>query len=954
MRGYALKANPLYGILVIKAAAALLTGCLADDVDVDDPVLGEPQTFTVTGFIEGLGTEAEVILNDDETITLLPNNEFTFDTELAEGEAYEVDLVEQPDGHQCEVENGTGVISDDVDDVLVECAVLEAEAVTIEADSIAATVNWEETGATDYDIYWSSRPDFNPEDHGVDADTDLMTSVTPPVEVEDLDPDTNYYFRIRAVAGVEDRLGGVWDTQTRVPGLQADVNDLHQTEDGRILLAHDPAAGTDMAEGYVSENVEVLDKTSGERRAHPRPDGLAAALAEFDNGDLLLGGGFEYLDGELVPAIARVDEHGQADPDWGPDVDPGAGEHLASVAAAAVDSERDRVYIAGSFNLETPDGNHATDLAALDAETGEVTEWGVEVSDVQAMHVHDAYLYIGGSFTEVTETDTGNTVNREALAEFDLDDKSVTDWAPDPGGSIMTVAVLQDDNGLLVFTGRGFNTGAEVWDEDGESADILPDYVEDGFTMVATVADDRMYLTGDYEDNSGTVLTAVQFDPSGTVTDYWEADQTGYFRSTSRDSDGELFALAYDVATDVTSMVRVEPEGQVQTVAELHTDEPPWMFHPAGDRLAVTGAFRLIDARDSGVFSVLGEDLSWERDWPRVLGARAHGLDVDDDRIYVAGAFNEAEDSEDTYDRNNVAAIDRDEKLVAEDWPQVFPSAGNPSGITVLSNGNILAYGGTRAWEGDTDYANMVELDVDGEFARQHPRLLEEGESTNTFVHSVSEDVSRGKLYFGGNFNSLELPDGSEEDREQLARLDLSDSSESELDDWGEDLTHDASRIRSVEHYGADSDTLYIGADSMTEMESQTRVNAAALSAGASDDAELDDDWDPAVDSARWVFDISRGQDGELVLAGELTGFQGADPGDLPLAAVVDFTDGQKARRLGEGDETATTRSSHTRDSDGRTCVGLDGQAVTEPEYYADYRLRLGFVCYTADNELAW
>ena len=84
----------------------------------------EPDEFTIGGTVNLLIGGGLVLQNNvADDLPIDSNGDFTFDTPLATGDPYNVTVLTQPEGQTCEVENGSGEVSDvDVTNVVVSCA----------------------------------------------------------------------------------------------------------------------------------------------------------------------------------------------------------------------------------------------------------------------------------------------------------------------------------------------------------------------------------------------------------------------------------------------------------------------------------------------------------------------------------------------------------------------------------------------------------------------------------------------------------------------------------------------------------------------------------------------------------------------------------------------------------------------------------------------------------------
>jgi len=91
-------------------------------------------TFTVGGNLAGLAIGESIVLqnNGTDSLTLSSNGTYTFATPVIDNEPYNVTVLNQPNGQNCLVNNGSGVMNGaDVTDVEINCASNEVIAVDV-------------------------------------------------------------------------------------------------------------------------------------------------------------------------------------------------------------------------------------------------------------------------------------------------------------------------------------------------------------------------------------------------------------------------------------------------------------------------------------------------------------------------------------------------------------------------------------------------------------------------------------------------------------------------------------------------------------------------------------------------------------------------------------------------------------------------------------------------------
>ena len=109
----------LIGATVVLVFAGWLAGCGSDDTAGEGP-------YVVGGQVHGLEADGLILLNngDDDLEVAADDEWFIFDTELEDGEDYNVTVSVVPPEHSCDVTNGSGTIEGaNVDDIQVRCEV---------------------------------------------------------------------------------------------------------------------------------------------------------------------------------------------------------------------------------------------------------------------------------------------------------------------------------------------------------------------------------------------------------------------------------------------------------------------------------------------------------------------------------------------------------------------------------------------------------------------------------------------------------------------------------------------------------------------------------------------------------------------------------------------------------------------------------------------------------------
>ncbi len=79
------------------------------------------ELFFIAGSVNGLNGTVELALNENEVLTIDQNGEFQFTTQLNKNDNYTIQINTQPQNQLCDLENGSGIVEDHINDVIVSC-----------------------------------------------------------------------------------------------------------------------------------------------------------------------------------------------------------------------------------------------------------------------------------------------------------------------------------------------------------------------------------------------------------------------------------------------------------------------------------------------------------------------------------------------------------------------------------------------------------------------------------------------------------------------------------------------------------------------------------------------------------------------------------------------------------------------------------------------------------------
>jgi outer membrane protein assembly factor BamB len=228
---------------------------------------------------------------------------------------------------------------------------------------------------------------------------------------------------------------------------------------------------------------------------------------------------------------------------------------LTNGRVTAIALSGNMIYLGGSFTeVITPEGVAVSRsrLAAINADTGEVTDWAPHVSrPVSALAVDGTRLYLGGEFGVV------NGAVRSRLALVDAITGALDqNWAPAANGTVRTLA-LSPDGGRL-YAGGEFTTIS------GKTRRNLAALVASTGALDPTWPRDTSYSVYDvealgrhvYVAGGGAGGNAAAFDAS-TGAPLWQLQGDGDFQAVAY-LDGQVyFGGHFRVLDDGTGRVRL-------------------------------------------------------------------------------------------------------------------------------------------------------------------------------------------------------------------------------------------------------------------------------------------------------------------------------------------------------------------------------------------------------------
>lgn len=430
-----------------------------------------------------------------------------------------------------------------------------------------------------------------------------------------------------------------------------------------------------------------------------------------------------------------------------------------SVTAVASDG-KGGWYIGGDFGQV---GNFNRDQLAHINSNGTVdANWSFTVngSAIKAIVVSGSNIYVGGTFTQIT--DAVNTYARVNLARLKSDGTVDAAWFPNASGTASTVNALALSGGSLyvggIFTtigGISQNHLAAV-NTSNNSAQTWSPGLASGATNVIydiAVSGDTVYVAGGF---NGTIGGQSRKYVAGLSASSATANATGfnpnpnlpvYTLAVSKDGNtvyagglffsggvlvsiggGNLDFLAALNASNGTAILTwtPNPDGLVNDIVV------------SGDTVYVGGSFSTISGDSRDYAAALSTNTAAVRDWNPVPDGTVNTLAVSGGKVYVGGSFMGIN----VTTRNMAAAVDGGTGLLTSWDPNVTGNIVN----AVAADGGMVYLGGDFTQVGTTPCNFLAGVSAkDG--------------TVSTFSSAPDGEVYAlkaygGNLYVGGNFTS--------------------------------------------------------------------------------------------------------------------------------------------------------------------------------------------------------
>jgi predicted small secreted protein len=383
------------------------------------------------------------------------------------------------------------------------------------------------------------------------------------------------------------------------------------------------------------------------------------------NGGWYIGGNFHHVGGQARRNLAHILANGDVSA-WAPEPNSSVG---VLVLRGSV------IYVGGLFS--TIGGQERALVAALDAETGQVTDWNAHAEGgfVTSIAIRGNTMYVGGGFSRMGGEPCSN------LAALDLHSAAATGWRPTVLGSSPPVTAIVVDE-TTVYVGGGFRTvngerrnglaaidrrtgTLQAWNPAPVSPTVDWHVSLPALVAAMEIRGNVLFVAGSFVKIGGEVregLAAIDTKSGGVLP--WSPAPAGWVSPYPN-----CFILALDqdvmyVGGEFTTMGGEKREWfaavDARTGAVLPWNPRPnsevWAIARSGETIYAGGFFTMLGNRQkrfclAALDATTGEAKAWDA---HLAGYQVQALAVHGSTLYVGGDFSEVGG----LGRSNLAAFD--------------------------------------------------------------------------------------------------------------------------------------------------------------------------------------------------------------------------------------------------------------------------------------------------------
>ena len=555
--------------------------------------------------------------------------------------------------------------------------------------------------------------------------------------------------------------------------------------DGKILIGGDfttlsPNGGPAVTRNGIARlNPDgSLDTAFNPNATGMNPNTIINAIVVQEDGQILVGGYFSSIGGQMRNNIARLDATtGLAD-----SFNPNANERVYAIAVQA----DGKILAGGGFtNIGGQVRNH---IARLDAKSGSADSFNPNANGfVYAIVAQaDGRILVGGAFNGGLGNPSIGGQLRNRMARLDPATGLADSFNPNANGAVVSIAVQADGK---ILAGGSFSaaisnpsiggqarSGIARLDPTTGLADSFDPNASDYVLSIAVQADGKILAGGKFLTIGGQMRHFIaRLDATTGLVDSFNPNANSEVRSIAVQADGKVVAgggfttLAPNGGTAVTrnNIARLETDGRLDRTLNLSLVGPLTSFvnaiavQPDG-KILIGGTFTTVLGVARNNIARLNTDGTLDIAFNPNANNEVDAIAVQaDGKILVGGFFNQNVGAITIggQTRNHIARLDATTGLA----DSFNPNANNlVRSIAVQSDGNILV-GGFFTSIGGATRNHIARLDATSGVAD----AFDPNANGNVFSITVQPD---GKILVGGAFNGASSIGGAT--RNRVARLD--------------------------------------------------------------------------------------------------------------------------------------------------------------------------------------
>lgn len=738
-----------------------------------------------------------------------------------------------------------------------------AAVLNAEPGPAAAKLSWDDTGASSYNLYYSTAPDCDIANYASCAGGTMVANVTSPTAVSDLTNGQNYWFQLESVVDSAAAVSGVAasDASQAVSNEVGTRPDIIVPDGAVMAVSHDATSGVSYLGGQFTRlglNTGYgvpLNPSTGYPAAFPPVSrsggaGFVSAAAADGTGGYYIGGYFDTVGGEPRDNLAHILADGTLDAAW----TPSANLFVNTLAVSG-----DTVYVGGYFTAITDSLGTQTRnrLAAIDS-SGDVTTWDPQANNaVNTIAVSGSMVYVGGRFTSFG----GGATARNRIAAFDtssLTPEVPTDWNPSASATVNALAV----SGSMVYVGGAFSSfgggttarnNLAAFDTSSLTPEVPTDWDPNAGNTVTTLAvsGDMVYAGGyftsfgagaEYPRNRLAAFDTGSLTPS-IPTDWAPSADTvvsavavsgstvyvGGSFTTIDDGSGaqERPYLAAIGSNGTLSSWNPAPSDSVSALAV------------SGSTVYVGGSFGSVNSESRPYLAAVNDDGTLNS-WAPAANNAVSDVAVSGSTVYVSGGFSTIDDGSGAQARNYLAAIGTDGTLDTT-W---VPNVNNGVYGIAVSGSNVFVGGVFTQVDGGA-HGYLAALDANGNLTSWSP-------SASSTVYDLA--VSGNTVYVGGTFNSISDTVAGTSGGKSLAAF---NATTGVVDPNWNPVASSGTSPGIVHTLAVSGSTVYVGGTITSITDGVNTLNGTNLAAIGTDGTLDVTNWIPSVDSVVYGIAVS-------------------------------------------------------------------------------------------------